>query len=401
MKVGFFGNTNNFPLTLARAIRSLGHEVLFFVDNSYSLHRPESRYADLQQPYPEWLRDVSPMRLPHYALPNGRRASIIRDLRACNGLVLNALGTSLLPDIRRPAFLLLTGSDVEYFAVLENIRRPMALSNRRPRFFWRTLMALLNSRVIPAQRRGVQMACAYTYFPRGLMPHGDAILAELGVDDARRNFFMMADLEVEVVPAPNNSPLRVFSATRFNWKRPIPAGMTELDYKGSDVMIRGLGLFWRRTGVPLNIRLVRKGLHVAETVALVREEGLETQVAWLEEMTQQQVREEFAAADITLEQFGASIPGMAGLDAMAMGRPVIADGRPEILDGVIGAPSAICQAKTPEQIAGWLQRLLDPRERLRIGMESRKYVEAYFAPVRAARLVIEKLRGCGAVGGER
>lgn len=55
--------------------------------------------------------------------------------------------------------------------------------------------------------------------------------------------------------------------------------MTELDYKGSDVMIRGLALFRRRHGVALEIRSVKKGLHVREAMVLAREEGLAVQDA--------------------------------------------------------------------------------------------------------------------------
>lgn len=396
MKIGFFGNTNNFPLTLARALRRLGHDVLFFVDSEYILHRPEHRYEDIPYPYDDWIIDVSPMRLPHYAFPNRKRARVISMLRECDAVVLNGLGTTMLEAIGRPAFLLLTGSDLEYFANLESIRHLMWSRSRRPQFVWRAiappLVRLLNARVVPAQRRGIQLATAYTYFPRGLMPHGDTLLAELGVDDERRSFFMMADLDgVDAPPLPNNDPLRVYSATRFNWKAPIPPGMTALDYKGSDVMIRGLGLFYRRSGVRLNIRLVKKGLHVTEAMDLVREEGIEDQVTWLEEMTQRQVHEEFVRADITLEQFGASIPGMAALDAMALGRPVIADARPEVMERVIGARSAICQARTAEEVCQQMLRLLDPIERERVGRESRSYVEKYFSPESAVRLILSKL----------
>lgn len=395
MKIGFFGNQNNYPFTLARAVRRLGHDVLFFVESTQPLHRPEHRYADITSPYPDWIVDVSPFRLPRYAIPNAKRSKVINMLRSCDGVILNHLGPTLLPDLDVPGILLFTGVDLDYFANLDSIAKPFDIRGRKPDWFWRRVlpaaMRILSRRIIPAQRLGIRKAVAVSYFWKGVAPLADAILDEL-TDDSRRIFFLMADLEeIAYEPPANNDPLRVFCATRFVWKKPLPNGFSPLDDKGSDVMIRGLAEFFRQTGVRLNIRLVRKGQHARELEELAEAEGIGDQITWLDEMNQKQVREEFREADIIFEQFGTSVVGMAGLDAMAMGRPVIANARPENPQPGVGPDSPICHARTPEEVAQQIRRLLDRKEREAVGVRSRQYVVDHYSPERAARLCVEIL----------
>lgn len=395
MKIGFFGNQNNYPFTLARAMRRLGHDILFFVESSQPLHRPEHRYDDITKPYPDWIVDVSPFRLPRYALPNRKRSQVIKLLRHCDGVILNHLGPTLLQDLDVPGVLLFTGADLDYFANLDSISKPFDIRGRRPDWFWSRVlpaaMRVLNRRIIPAQRRGIRKAAGVSYFWKGVAPLADGILQEL-TDDSRRIFFLMADLdEIAYEPPANNEPLRVFCATRFVWKKPLPSGFSLLDDKGSDVMIRGLAEFFRQTGVRLNIRLVRKGQHARELEELAEAEGISDQITWLDEMNQKQVREEFREADIIFEQFGTSVVGMAGLDAMAMGRPVIANARPEIPQPGVGPRSPICHAATADEVAQQLRRLLDRDEREAAGLRSRQYVVDHYSPERAARLCLEML----------
>ena len=215
--------------------------------------------------------------------------------------------------------------------------------------------------------------------------------------DERRLVALMTDTDrIAFAPPPRNEKVRIFCATRLNWKRPVPAGFVEMDYKGSDTMIRGLGIFMRENPVPLDIRLVRKGLHVRESIDLVREEELESQVTWLDEMSQGAVLEEFRAADILFEQLDRSHVGMAGMDGMATGRPLIANGHPELTEKWVGEPSPICQARTPREVADQLKRLVfDPAERERVGRQSRRYVEAHFSADSCARRIVDRMRAAG------
>lgn len=395
MKIGFFGNANNYPFMLARSLRRIGHEVLFIVNSLRQLDRPQNRYKDIPCPYPGWICDVSPFGGWFSAIPSLKRARVIKLLRSCDAVVLNEEGPSLLDLIHRPAVVLLTGTDLEYWANPRTISIAEKEIQRQPIFLRRLIKRAVYKRMILAQRAGLCSAVKVNYFARGLVPYGDALLDEIGLESSQRVFFMMTDTEdIQKVALPNNTPLRVFCATRLNWGRQRPEGANELNYKGSDIMIRGIGLFWRKTGIRLDICIVRKGLHVDETVRLSCEEGLADQITWLEEMTQLEVLEEFKKADIVFEQLGLSVVGMAGLDAMAIGRPIIANGRPEIMRKAIGVESPICQARSPLEVCAQLERLVpNLAERERVADASRKYVEEYFSAERAAHLCLNSLSG--------
>jgi hypothetical protein len=393
MKIGFLGNTNNYPLILARALRRMGHEILFIVDSKRRLDRPEYRYEDIKFPYPDWIYDLSPLRARDVALPSAKQAQIVRLLRSCDAVILNGFGPCLLPQLRCPALILLTGGDLELFGNPKAIDYLVRDYDENQNLLKQLLAKYIYTRLIASQRVGIRSAATVNYFSRGLIPTGDALLDELGVQDSQRIFFMMTDLEkIPLKPLPHNQPVRTFCATRLTWKKPLALGTSELDYKGSDIMIRGLGLFYRTTGTPLDIRLVKKGMHVVETIQLIEQEGLAKQVTWLEEMSQLEVWAEYKQADIIFEQLGMSTIGMAGLDAMAVGRPIIINGRPEIIEREIGAPFPICQAVTPEDVCHQLQRLVfDETERERVGSASRKYVEKYCSPEHAAQICLERL----------
>jgi glycosyltransferase involved in cell wall biosynthesis len=112
----------------------------------------------------------------------------------------------------------------------------------------------------------------------------------------------------------------------------------------------------------------------------------------LNEMTQKQVIQEYGQADVVFDQLGKGTIGMVSLDAMACGRPVIANARPEILEPILGVPSPVCQASTPEEVSQQIARLhFNPGERERIGLASRKYVEQHCSTVALAERCLKKL----------
>ena len=109
--------------------------------------------------------------------------------------------------------------------------------------------------------------------------------------------------------------------------------------------------------------------------------------------TQKEVWEQYQLSDICFDQFGSSFVAMSGLEAMATGRPVIANGRPEIFEPFVGAPSPLCQASTPAEVCSQLERLAFCLEELaRVGLASRNYVEKNFSPVGAAKQILNRLK---------
>lgn len=391
MKIGFYGNANNYPFMLARAMRRAGHDILFLVISRVALNRPEMRYADIPVPYPSWIRDVSHRVRWRNLLPGRTRDVVIEHLNSCDFVFLNEEGPALAQRLTVPYAAISTGSDLQVFANPARIATLRTQVTGGPRWFSLAIAALfpaalLTKLLLDPQREGFKGARFVTHFARGLVPEGDRLLDELGVSDQRRTFVLMTDLELIPFRAPPNNPrIRTFCATRLTWQRESNTDLTSIDYKGSDIMIRGIGQFWRKTGIPIDVHLVRKGRHVEETVRLAESEGISHLITWHDEMTQRDVQRHFEEADIVFEQLAESFVAMAGLDALATGRPVIANWRPEIFDAVTGEPSPVCQAADAASVCSHLDRLVaDPDLRARLGREGRSFVERHFSSDAAA-----------------
>jgi glycosyltransferase involved in cell wall biosynthesis len=196
--------------------------------------------------------------------------------------------------------------------------------------------------------------------------------------------------EIKPAPPPENKRIRVFNVARLSWKRPDPRLHSNLDYKGTDILLKGVRQFVERHGNQIELVLVRKGVHVAETVELVDQLDLTGVVTWVGELSQKAVLEQYRMADIVTDQFAMSVVGAGGADAMATGRPVIGNGRPEIPEYPLGRDSPVCQASNEGEVAAQLERLVfDPEERLRIGNLSREYVEKKLSATRSARVLLD------------
>jgi len=372
MKIGFFGNINNVAFSFAKAMWRLGHEAVIIVNKKELLHRPESRYPEYYEGYPYWIVDGSQFSDWDYLSLNHQIAPYLEILSGCDVLFLNDLGPSFLPLLQRPAISFLTGSDLTHYADFQII--DARFSHRG-----KTLSTMLEKRLltdfVQRQREGLRLSIAVRFFPPGIDTHGDELLTEIGIPNSKRIFEFATDLEgINLSLPPSNERIRIYCPVRLTWKLPIEPGRSPLEYKGSDIMIRGLGSFYRKTGIKLDIILMRKGLHIAELESLIIEENIADQVTWLDEMSLVAYRKELARSDIVLEQFGESMIAGVGLDAMAAGRPVIGNLRPEIL----GDSMPVCHAGTPEEICAQLQRLVfDSRERERVGKAGREYVEKH------------------------
>lgn len=400
MRIGFIGNTNNYPFILARAMRKLGHEVRFIVTSRYPLDRPEYRYSDINYPYPAWIYDLSPIGFRDVMLfDSAAQRRITNILRDCDAVIANDFGPMLLADLNCPTIALLTGSDLDFYANLDFFEADSGRYDRVPVFLRLVARWIWAARVARRQRAGIRSAAGVVYFPRGVLPSSDRLLDDLGINDGRRVFNLMTDIDViDYAPPPFNTPLRVFCGLRLSWTSLVRKGGMELDYKGAEIMVKGLAMFVRSTGVPLEIRVVRKGLHVEETIRLVQEVELGGHVTWLDEMSQSQVDQEYRRADIVMDQVGNGMIGMVSLDAMALGRPVIANARPEFLEPLLGVPIPICQARTPQEICEQINLLYsNPGERERIGLASRKFIEQHCSSAALARRCLQKLTSISAI----
>ncbi|MGE0039830.1 MAG: glycosyltransferase [Vicinamibacterales bacterium] len=416
MRIGFAGNQNNYPFLLAREFRRRGHDVVAVIDRDEPLNRPEFRYDDVRHPYPAWIVEVDTVEIDDVAFRTPRWRRVVDALAGCDAVVLNSWMHAAAAELPCPSLALTTGSDLDLYANprAEGRYARNADMRPRPRGWARAAMALTTAglpalldvanrlpapayhvwrarvfrRFVRRQRAGLAAATAVAAFPRGGVPVADRILDEVRGPGAGRLFLMMADSHwVRPAPPARNARLRIFHATRLDWQPPFPPMVGPWENKGTDVLVRGLGRFVRESGLALDLHFVEKGQDVAATRELLDAEGLAPFVTWHPQLTQADVFAQYAAADIVTEQFGTHLLGMAGVEAMASARPVIANYRPEVLDAALGAPMPVAQARTPDEVARQLARLADPAERERAGRLGRAYVESHLTPSAAASQV--------------
>lgn len=420
LKIGFIGNQNNYPFLLARALRDAGHDVRFVVDQPDALDRPERRYADVPYPYPAWIVETQPVQIADVVYQTARWQHVLDLMHDRDALVLNRWAFAAAWALDKPAFCLTTGADAEYWSrpsAAHDYARQIAagvrgrnwvagafalaaadgtavrdLLERTPDPLYRAWHAHVFRRFARAQREGLRRAVAVSAFPDAVSPTLAEVMGACLGPHTRRYCLLMADTQwIQPTPPPRNAVLRVFNGSRLLWKPPFPDSVGWWENKGTDILLHGIALARQRTGLPLDIRLVEKGPSVEATKALVRSLALDRVVSWQSELTQATVFEEYRRADIVTEQCGRHVLGLAGYEAMAAGRPVVANARPEIFTSVFGRAIPVAQARTPEEVASQFERLRDPTERERLGREGRAFVESHLSPAKAASLVASVL----------
>jgi glycosyltransferase involved in cell wall biosynthesis len=247
---------------------------------------------------------------------------------------------------------------------------------------------------VARQRDGILAAEAVCYGQRGLVPAGDRLLDEIGVQDCRRLMLHFSNtVDLQPKPAPQNPLLTVLCGSRIVFRPEHNPAMSAMDFKGTDVLVKGFALFLRGGGQG-ELRLPRKGQDLEAALSLTADLGIENSIHWLNEMPLAQFYEEMAAADLICDQFGTSFPGMVTTDAYALGRPVMANLRNEIFEQRFFEPLPGFNAKTPEQICSHLNRIEGDRSLLlKIGEKSRSYAERFLSPKTMAEQLIMRLRG--------
>lgn len=384
MKVGFLGNTNNYPFIIASQMKALGCEVVMYVDAPASeiLNRPEQYTHDVSYPYPNWIIEKQSLRKSHHThLPQFFEKSVISELNTCDAVILNDYGhrfkNFINPQI--PSISLFSGSDLEIMAVTENVVS-LKLNNARLKWVPRFLKKMYARLSVNQLRSAIAKASLISYFPAGLVPFGDRLLHEIF---GGRQFNRFSHLHVvtegyQYYPPAHNNVLRIFSFTRYMWKTPFPPGLNSWENKGNDIMIHGIALFLKQYAKPVDIHLIEKGIHVAETKQLIDELGFAHMVTWHKEMPFKELQDHIIKADVIIEQLGTHFIS-GGFYAMLMGRPVIGNANPQVLDKLTGQPTPVCQAVTADEVCAWLQKLsTDKNLAERIGQSARQYVLNHF-----------------------
>lgn len=433
LKIGFAGNTNNYPFTLAIAFDKLGFDVKFVLDSQEKLHRPEYKFEASAFEKIKIL-DFSPYDIEFLAKPDKIKYELLLDFfKDRDFLILNSHFISLYKEFNKKHVVILTGSDIDFLASEKYVDefKEKIFSKLKNESFSSLKISLANllsgksaskypnERLLYSQNKiqqlagtiqavkfvryqkecqanGIKNSPFITYFPKGLIKFSDSVLKEIGAEDKPRVFNLMTDISEIKYNKPKSKPheVRIFNVARFNWhKETAPDYFSELDFKGNDIMLKGIAKYAK--DYPhhnLNVILVKKGVNLKETFALVKNLGIEHLIEWKEELSQKQVIEEFEKADIVFDQLSTSLVGMGGLDALAVGRPLIANYRPEYMDSFIGS-WPVCQAQNVDEVYGWLKELVpSATKREETGLKSREFVSSKLSSTAFASRIIEALK---------
>jgi glycosyltransferase involved in cell wall biosynthesis len=399
LSINIFGNINNSPLLIAEGLRSLGHTVRLFVNRSDILHRPESKYPIFKDNYPDWILDYSLLTEIDFIYETELISKLADQLQTDADLViLNDQGPSLAKRLNVPHVVLLTGSDLTYYANFETLiiqTRPWETSFKNtPKA--REYLVKLNE-FIHRQRQGISTAKVVCFPHRGFSPLGDTLLESIGVSDDHRLHIHISNTDLlEPVALLNNQVLTILSPCRIVFQRESNPDFSNLDFKGTDILLKGYALYCQLGGTG-ELRLIKKGQDITAAAALAAELGIDERIVWLEEMTTYQLHQEMVAADLICDQFGDALPGLVTTDAYALGRPVMANLRNDIFAQVYPQPFPGFNARTPNEVRDWLLACDSDRSLLSaLGKSSRIYAEEFLSPQKSAESILRHyMQDCG------
>lgn len=396
LSITIFGNTNNYPLLLAQGLRLIGHNVRLVLNRKELLHRPEARYPDWAKAYPDWIVDCSYLSDEDIAFETPAIDRVIYQLTHNVDLViLNDVGPALAGYLRTPHAVVLTGSDLAYYANFDSLE--MRTSMWDPEFK-RSLQGRRYLRrmadLVARQRDGILGAEVVCYGQRGLVPSGDQMLDGIGVRGGRRLMLYFSNtIDLQAEPTAKNDTLTILCGSRIVYRPEHNPALSAMDFKGTDILLKGFALYCQRGGKG-ELRLPRKGQDLQGAIDLISELAITERIHWLDEMSLAQFYEEMIAADLVCDQFGSSFPGMVTTDAYALGRPVMAKLRADIFGQRFPEPLPGFDAETPEQIADHLVMMEKNRDILvSMSRKSRAYAETYLSPESMAGQFLEKLNG--------
>jgi len=391
----FLGSMNSMPMMYALELRNLGYEVIYFVDVSRkdALSRPECHFPDIDYPYPSWIVEfILPSQLLLPLFPNLFAALYQRRIKritkkAVGCFVLNGFFSSLAPYLAASSHKvgLSHGSDLDVWANAEGAEI-LAKSFKNRSIFKYLPMPVskrLTKYVIDKQFLGFARSDAVVYFPIGFSTAGDKVLRKLmnlGVRCIPRYDASFRQLlgQSREFKRPSEK-LEIFSPVRFLF-RTFPDGDKGVN-KGNDLIVEGIAEYFS-VNPNLRVHFVEKGEDVQYAKTLCRELGLEQVVVWHKEMPFKDLLGLFLNSDICFDQVGDHWIG-AGMYALWLGKPLIANPESAVRTGVWPIDNPICAARTSEDVCAWLIKLESLELRRELSRKSQEFAERYVTPTKA------------------
>lgn len=383
VKIAFVGNSNNMPYIYAKEMKMRGLDVTLLLDRPklYGLDRPESmdpKYVELG--LPPWIKELKwifPSRYISSSFPSLFYRGLINELKNYDIIFFNGNLISLGQFIEKGKVVIniFSGADLDIAAdyrsrelVVQSIH-DFTFSKIVPK----VLIEWLFPRFIANQRKGIKRADLVNYYPTGMFPEGDKLLLEImegkpfvrmehrGTDCSKFNYQPID---------PAKETFTILSFVRFYY-------LTDSnDNKKNDVMINGISKFLSRNKLkrPVEIIFFEKGNDLAAAKKLCEEMGLSPYVKWIGIVSLHDLTEYMKLSDVVFDQLGDQFIG-GGLHSMLVGRPLIANGRPDVFRPLLGVESPVCQATNEEEVANWLDKLYNDKDLVvELGKKCRQYV---------------------------
>lgn len=383
MRIAFLGNMNNMGYVIAKGLRGKGYDVTLLVDVPASelIDRPESFDESLKKGYPNWIINLpssAKYRILKFSFPGLYYSRFIVELKKYDIVFLNGYWIALghyLPK-NKLVLNLFAGFDLDNLGNYEATTTILNSFTRKPvpsfilKFFIR--------QTITAQRKGIRRANVINYYPTGINPTGDNLIAEIKKGQQYKRLELRGfDCSVYPYKAPaiSSDKFIILSVTRFFYCN------DRNDNKRNDIMIKGIARFVKSNSITkgLEVCFFEKGTDTNVAKELCRKLDMDTYVQWIPEVPQHELKKYFERCDVAFDQLGEQWIG-AGIFSMLTGRPLIANGRPEIFEKITHERSPICQATTEEEVEAWLTKLYTNRQLVKeIGEHSRAYILKHYS----------------------
>lgn len=393
LNIAIFGNINNYPLRLALALNSYGHNIKLILNSKEALHRPEFQYPNLKDNIPKGIEffDFSYIEEIDYISESQTINKVINVLNNdTDFVILNDFGPSLYKYILAPYLVFLTGSDLSYLANFKSIELRTKSWSNTFKLSDKGLDQISKIRsYIKRQREGIYNAKLIYHMEKGLLPKSDILLKQIGVKKDKIIFYQMSNLrDLDYLEQPQNNILTLISGARVNFKNRWKHS-SESDMKGTNILLKGFSKFIRK-GNKANLRLFEKGQDLKEAKDIISKLKIEKNITWIKESSLSQFYKEISKADLICDQFANAFPGLVTLDAYAIGRPVLANFRNEVFRNkyIGGLPGF--DVKTSDDIYKKLVYITNnPKVLKSKGKESRLFAEKNLCPKIFARFLID------------
>ena len=129
----------------------------------------------------------------------------------------------------------------------------------------------------------------------------------------------------------------------------------------------------------IQIKFFLKGSEtdIGTAKALCDSQGLTENVEWLAPMPLNELFEYYNDCDVCIDQVGHHWMGAVGAYALYCGRPLIANARPDVFDGIWGLENPVLQASSVEEIYEHLIRCENIEYRRTLSTRSHFFAAKY------------------------